>query len=376
MSFETYRAKVLDLLVVAIKYDNAKAKAGLCDPKLTPTAEQQKEYMEPLLQEMEFDFMPKRGYQVYHVVCTEWFNQWKRWVGLPVKAAQQDAGQTEESLDLTADQRDAQDAPQLSAQEKFKNLNRKQRKQQKHAAKAPPRSADKGQQRQGKATPAQQPYQVSHSKESDEIKPSPPVIERRPPGPINSQAQLANFCVTQRPQDLLPFNDDPLDNKVLKPPTEISENEQFVLLNDQCFQYLYGIYGGTDVRRHSVEVESIEDQDAEADGDAVRSSTRDGTVRDEDVSMQDEGQVASAKKAKPVERAYSVELHLRRLRIHLVPQMNFFPTYNKMPFTVYISRTATVGELHMKIAQALLSRTTLGHSVLQLLSWSRMWKVD
>ena len=40
MSFETYRARVLDLLVVAIKYDNAKAKAGLCDPKLTPTAEQ------------------------------------------------------------------------------------------------------------------------------------------------------------------------------------------------------------------------------------------------------------------------------------------------------------------------------------------------
>lgn len=39
MSFETYRAKVLDMLVVAFKYDNAKAKAGLCDPKLTPTAQ-------------------------------------------------------------------------------------------------------------------------------------------------------------------------------------------------------------------------------------------------------------------------------------------------------------------------------------------------
>lgn len=47
-----------------------------------------------------------------------------------------------------------------------------------------------------------------------------------------------------------------------------------------------------------------------------------------------------------------------------------------MPFTVFISRGASVGELHMKVAQALLSRTNLGHSVLQLLSWSRLWKVD
>ena len=48
--------------------------------------------MEPLLQEMEIDFMPKRSYQVYHVVSTEWFNQWKRWAGLPVKETPQDPG--------------------------------------------------------------------------------------------------------------------------------------------------------------------------------------------------------------------------------------------------------------------------------------------
>lgn len=87
MSFDAYRAGVLDLLVLAYKYDNSKAKAGLCDPKLTPAAEQQREYMEPLLQEMEIDFMPKSSHQVYHVVSMEWFNQWKRWVGLPVKEA-------------------------------------------------------------------------------------------------------------------------------------------------------------------------------------------------------------------------------------------------------------------------------------------------
>ena len=87
--------------------------------------------MEPLLQEMEIDFMPKRSYQVYHGVCTEWFNQWKRWVGLQIKDAQQDAGQSEEAQDQAAESKEQQDAPQLSAQEKFKNLNRKQRKQHK-----------------------------------------------------------------------------------------------------------------------------------------------------------------------------------------------------------------------------------------------------
>ena len=87
-------------------------------------------------------------------------------------------------------------------------------------------------------------------------------------------------------------------------------------------------------------------------------------------------QPAIAKKDSADVKEYVLELHLRRLRIHLVPQMNFFPSYSKMPFTVFISRTATVGELHLKVAQALLSRTALGHSVLQLLSWSRMWKVD
>lgn len=67
--------------------------------------------MEPLLQEMEIDFMPKRSYQVYHVVCTEWFNQWKRWVGLQIKDAQQDAGQSEEAQDQAAESKEQQDAP-------------------------------------------------------------------------------------------------------------------------------------------------------------------------------------------------------------------------------------------------------------------------
>lgn len=84
--------------------------------------------MEPLLQEMEIDFMPRKSYQIYHVVSTEWFNHWKRWVALPVKETPLEAGDAEEPLESPVEQRDPQEAPQMSAQEKFKNLNKKQRK--------------------------------------------------------------------------------------------------------------------------------------------------------------------------------------------------------------------------------------------------------
>ena len=80
---------------------------------------------------------------------------------------------------------------------------------------------------------------------------------------MNSSSQLQDICIIQRHQlqDVLPFNDDPFDNKVLRPPTEIVENDQYATLNDPCFEYLFGIYGGTDVRRHSIKVEQINDDE-------------------------------------------------------------------------------------------------------------------
>lgn len=97
-----------------------------------------------------------------------------------------------------------------------------------------------------------------------------------------------------------------------------------------------------------MEVEKMEEEDEEVDGNTVRSSTRDDTVRNDD-SMQGGGP-ATTKRSKREDKEYVLELHLRKLRIHLVPQMNFFPSSNKMPFTVYVSRSATVGELQMKVA--------------------------
>jgi len=49
-----------------------------------------------------------------------------------------------------------------------------------------------------------------------------------------------------------------------------------------------------------------------------------------------------------------IELKLRKLKILISPEMPFFPKCSlKMPFIVYISRNATVGELQLKIILAL-----------------------
>lgn len=34
------------------------------------------------LDELKYDFMPNEKNKVYHVVSTEWFKQWKTYVGL------------------------------------------------------------------------------------------------------------------------------------------------------------------------------------------------------------------------------------------------------------------------------------------------------
>lgn len=58
--------------------------------------------------------------------------------------------------------------------------------------------------------------------------------------------------------------------------------------------------------------------------------------------------------------------------------MDFYPTLSINPFTVYVSRNATVGELHMKIASSLQSKSESNykHSVEQLVHWSRLWKIN
>jgi hypothetical protein len=99
-----------------------------------------------------------------------------------------------------------------------------------------------------------------------------------------------------------------LNNLQLK--DSVQEEEDYVIFSDEMFKYFYAIYGGTDIRRQAVSVDSKPSED---DSNTI------------------------------------IETKLRKLQILIAPIMDFFPTFSKSPFTVYISRCSTVGELHQKI---------------------------
>lgn len=76
------------------------------------------------------------------------------------------------------------------------------------------------------------------------------------PGPINSQEQLRKLTIHNDSSfsDFLPFQDDTYDNMYLQPSSEIQEEVHFKLFPDYVFAYLHNIYGGSDIRRFSIEL--------------------------------------------------------------------------------------------------------------------------
>lgn len=81
----------------------------------------------------------------------------------------------------------------------------------------------------------------------------------------------------------------------LLPATQIQEEEDYVLLDETCFKYLYSIYGGTDIRRISIELSQDEPQD---------------------VSMRAEDEPTPTETA---QKEFIVEVHLRKLKIQVIP---------------------------------------------------------
>jgi hypothetical protein len=61
------------------------------------------------------------------------------------------------------------------------------------------------------------------------------------------------------------MNDDPYNNLILKPESAITEDVDYKILNEDCFGYLFNIYGGIDIRRWSISIPAIEDGDRETD---------------------------------------------------------------------------------------------------------------
>jgi|APSaa5957512535_1039671.scaffolds.fasta_scaffold29748_1 hypothetical protein len=101
------------------------------------------------------------------------------------------------------------------------------------------------------------------------------------------------------------LNDDPYNNLIMKPESSITEDVDYKILNDECFYYLYNIYGGVDLRRWSISVPSIEEETETPD---TQASSKAASANDSE------------------RKEFIVELQLRRIRFYIVPRLNYYPT--------------------------------------------------
>lgn len=84
------------------------------------------------MQQMEFDFLPTRKNQLYHIVSHEWYSDWKRWVGIAENNKEMEEVKDDEQPSST---NASTTATEKTAKQNFKNLGKKQRKVQKKTKK-------------------------------------------------------------------------------------------------------------------------------------------------------------------------------------------------------------------------------------------------
>ena len=127
---------------------------------------------------------------------------------------------------------------------------------------------------------------------------------KQPPGPINNPLQLQKLCVDNsgpKPQ-FLPFCDDFMNNLQVR--EEAREGVDYRIMSDLMFTYIYQIYGGTDIRRLSVQIRG---------GPAVEPGG--GGSTDDDVS----GCELVESRSAPETSSYEVEVYLRRIKVLMTP---------------------------------------------------------
>lgn len=150
-------------------------------------------------------------------------------------------------------------------------------------------------------------------------------------GEINSDEDLQKLLVEEQ---FLRNTNDLYNNSHIK--TSLKEEEDFVILPDKAWQYLFKIYGGTDIPRYSIEAE-----------------------RDEDTEE---------------EQQYLVEVYLKKLYIYILPKIRNHLCLKK-PSPIHISRRATIEQLKKKIAE-ILYENKKDISFKNLMSMSRIWRLD
>lgn len=133
--------------------------------------------------------------------------------------------------------------------------------------------------------------------------------------------------------------------------TSLKCDEDFILVTDQAWDYLFKIYGGTDIPRYSIEVSSNEPLDTES----AATQTAPSTVR--------EGP-----------KEYIVEVFYKKLQIYILPRNTSHLVLRK-PSGIFISRKSTVADFHKKIAEILLPNQKK-FNLEQLIEMTRIWRLE
>ena len=75
-------------------------------------------------------------------------------------------------------------------------------------------------------------------------------------------------------------------------------------------------------------------------------------------------------------KEFLIEVHLRKIKFMVIPQMSYYPGIKTNPFTVFTSRNSTLGDLHVKITASMLAKSNKNQSVANLMNFSRIWKLN
>ena len=150
------------------------------------------------------------------------------------------------------------------------------------------------------------------------------------PGPINESEDFEKLLVEE------PFLKHPLfeeDNFHFK--TSCKEDEDFIILNEEAWHYLYERYGGNDCPRYSIEVKTEEE----------------------------------------TEKQYMIEVFYKKLQIYILPKTANHLSLRK-PSGVFVPRKSTIKDYKRKIAEILFENKKEGKTVEELMDMARLWRLD
>jgi hypothetical protein len=123
-------------------------------------------------------------------------------------------------------------------------------------------------------------------------------------------------------------------------------DEDFILVTDEAWDYLFKLYGGVDIPRYSIEVSNVE---PEASGTTEVSAT-------------------------PGDKEYIVEVFYKKLQIYILPRGTNHLVLRK-PSGVFITRKAKVSDYHRKVVDILFPNQK-HFTVEQLMGMSRLWRLE